>query len=251
VAWVEAVSASFSARHESRDADDAARVLESLEHARERLGEFFSRVPGEVTVVLHASPAALAMAQPYLLVARAASAPAGRRYQAGWYGKREVHVLAPRALEARASGAEGSREALMLTPNVLYASLVVGANNPDLPPPFTPGSFRRLARWAWLAQGAAQFFAGQVPHLRPAIGRRLREGREPAFPPSRRDAPVLGGTIFDLLAREEGEAAAARLAALPLASDHRAALEKAFHGRPAKHTEGTWRAHLTRLAGAG
>jgi hypothetical protein len=250
VAWVESASASFNARHDSRDAQDAARVLDELEHARERLGEHFSRVPGDVTVVLHSSPAALAMAQPYLLVARARSAPAGRRYQAGWFGKREIHALAPRLLEARASGADGSREALILTPHVLYASLVVGANNPDLPPPFTPSSFRRLARWSWLAQGAAQFFAGQVPYLRPAIGRRLREGRQPDFPPSRRDAPLLGGTVLDLLAREEGEAAAARLAGLPLASDHRAALEKAFQGRPVRHTEGTWRAHLSRLAGA-
>src|SRR6185295_13895632 len=102
--------------------------------------------------------------------------------------------------------------ALMLTPVAMYASIVIGANNPDLPPPFTPGSFRRLARWAWLAQGAAQYFAGQVSHLRPAIALRLREGRAPAFPPSRRDAPLLGGTVFDLLAREEGDTACARLA---------------------------------------
>jgi hypothetical protein len=250
VAWVESASPSFSARHESEDADGAARVLEDLERARERLGELFSRTPGDLTVVMHASPAALAMAQPYLLVARAMSAPAGRRYQAGWYGAREIHVLGPRALKARASAAEGSREALVLTPVALYASVVVGANNPDLPPPFTAGSFRRLARWAWLAQGAAQHFAGQVPHLRAAIALRLREGRAPAFPPARRDAPLLGGTVFDLLAREEGQAAAARLASLPLASDPRAALEKAFHGRSVKHTDGTWRAHLARLAGA-
>ena len=250
MAWVESSSPSFAARHESEDATAAAAVLEALERARDRLGELFSRAPGELTVVLHRSPAALVMAQPYLLAARARSAPAGRRYQVGWYGAREIHVLAPRALAARASAAEGSREALMLTPVAMYASVVIGANNPDLPPPFTLGSFRRLARWAWLAQGAAQFFAGQVPHLRPAIALRLRESRAPAFPPSRRDAPLLGGTVFDLLAREEGEAACARLAALPLRADARAALEKAFHGRSFRHTEDTWRTHLSRLGGA-
>ncbi len=250
MAWVESASPSFAARHESADAEGAARVLADLEAARERLGELFSRAPGQLTVVLHRSPAALALSQPYLVVARARSAPAGRRYLAGWYGAREIHVLAPRALEGRASAAEGSREALRLTPVVLYAGVVIGANNPDLPPPFTPGGLRRLGRWAWLAQGAAQFLAGQVPHLRAAIALRLREGRAPDFPPGRRDAPLLGGTVFDLLAREEGVAACARLASLPLPADSRAALEKAFHGRAVKHTEGTWRAHLARLAGA-
>jgi len=251
VAWVESASASFAARHESEDAGDAERVLDQLERARERLGELFSRAPGDLTVVLHASPAALTLAQPYLALARAMSAPPGRRYQAGWFGEREIHVLAPRALEARASGAEGSREALALSPTALYASVVIGANNPDLPPPFTPANFRRITRWAWLAQGAAQFLAGQVPHLRPAIARRLREGRAPSFPPSRRDAPLLGGTVFDLLAREEGEPAVARMVSLPLTGDARSALERAFHGRALKHTDGTWRAHLERLAGGG
>jgi hypothetical protein len=250
MAWVESTSPSFAARHEFEDSDDAERVLEGLEDTRERLAGLFSRSPGEVTVVLHRSPGALYLAQPYLPVARALTAPAGRRYQVGWFGAREIHVLAPAALERRASGAEGSLEALMLAPAALYASVVVGTNNTELPPPFTPASFARLVRWAWLAQGAAQFFAGQVPHLRAAIGRRLREGGAPAFPPSRRDAALLGGTVFDLLAREEGTDACVRLASRLNAGGHDAALEKAFHGRTVKHTEGTWRAHLGRLAGS-
>jgi hypothetical protein len=126
---------------------------------------------------------------------------------------------------------------------------VVGANNPELPPPFTTASFSRLLRWAWLAQGAAQFFSGQVPHLRAAIGRRLREGGTPAFPPSRRDAALLGGTVFDLLAREEGVEACVRMASRLYPGGHATALEKAFHGRSAKHTDATWRTHLARLAG--
>ena len=55
VAWVESASASFRARHESRDAEGAARVLERLERARERLAERFPRVPDELTVVIHDS----------------------------------------------------------------------------------------------------------------------------------------------------------------------------------------------------
>lgn len=249
MAWVESSSPTFAARHEQADTEEAARVLDLLERTRERLDEVFPRSPEEVTVILHRSAGALYMAQPFLPAARALTAPAGRRYQVGWFGSREIHVLSPSALEQRASGAEGSREALMLAPAALYASVVVGTNNPELPPPFTLPSFMRLMRWAWLAQGAAQFFSGQVPHLRAAIGRRLREGGKPDFPPSRRDAALLGGTVYDLLAREEGVDACVRLASRLHPGGHGAAIEKAFHQRSLKHTEGTWRAHLARLAG--
>src|SRR5213594_871663 len=98
MAWVESTSPSFAARHEFEDSDDAERVLEGLEDTRERLAGLFPRSPGEVTVVLHRSPGALYLAQPYLPVARALTAPAGRRYQVGWFGAREIHVLAPAAL---------------------------------------------------------------------------------------------------------------------------------------------------------
>ena len=250
MAWVESNSSFFHARHDSHDAEDAARVLAELEGTREQLGDMFPRSPEEVTVVIHRSAGALYMAQPFLPVARALTAPAGRRYQVGWFGAKEIHVLSPAALERRASGAEGSRDALLLAPAALYAAVVVGANNPELPPPFTVASFSRLMRWAWLAQGAAQFFSGQVPHLRAAIGRRLREGSRPDFPPSRRDAALLGGTVFDLLAREEGVEACVRLASRLNPGGHAAALEKAFHGRSAKHTDDAWRHHLARL-GAG
>ena len=146
-------------------------------------------------------------------------------------------MLAPRLLARRASAVPGSRELLMLAPRALYAAVVVGANNPELPPPFRPASFMRYLRWAWLAQGAAQYLSGQVPHLRPAIARRLHEGPRPDFPPGMRDAALLGGTVFDLLAREEGGAAAVGLACRPLHPDGaEAALVKAFGGRDTAHT---------------
>ena len=107
-------------------------------------------MPDEVGVVLHPRPAALALAHPWLPLARRAAAPAARRYYAGWFGEFEIHVLAPPALEKRASGVPGSREALLLTPQHEYAHLVVGANNPDLPPPLSWSTFRRYVRWAWL-----------------------------------------------------------------------------------------------------
>ena len=250
MAWVESVSPFFRARHESEDTDDALRLLEQLEDVRAQLSELFPRAPGELTVVIHGSAGALYMGQPYLLVARALTAPAGRRYLVGWFGTQELHVLAPRLLERRASSVPGSRELLMLAPAGLYTSVVVGTNNPELPPPFNLSSFMRFLRWAWLALGAAQYFAGQVDHLRPAIKRRLHEGGTPSFPPGVRDAAVLGGTVFDLLAREEGDAAAARLACRLHPDGAETALVRAFGGRQLRHTERSWRAHLDRLAAA-
>jgi hypothetical protein len=60
---------------------------------------------------------------------------------------------------------------------------------------------------------------------------------------------LLGGTVLDLLAREEGAAACEDLLLAPLPRTPRQALVDAFHGRSLKHTEATWRAHLRRLAG--
>jgi hypothetical protein len=127
---------------------------------------------------------------------------------------------------------------------------VIGHNNKRLPPPFRPRALVRGARWAWLVFGAAQWFSGQTQHARPAIARRLREGGKPSFPPSLADAPLLGGTVVDLLAREEGERAVIDLVCSLPAGRPREALVQAFNGRPLVHTEGTWRGHLARLASA-
>ena len=250
MAWVESIYPSFRARHESQDASDTERLVASLEASREQLGELFPRAPGELTVVVHGSAAALLLAQPYLAAARALTAPAGRRYLVGWFGERRAARAGPPADgQAARSSVPGSRELLALAPQWLYASVLVGANNPELPPPFTFASFMRYMRWAWLAQGAAQYFSGQVEHLRPAIQRRLHEGPTPTFPPSVRDAPLLGGTVFDLLAREEGRPAAAQLACRPHPGGAGPALVKAFGGRALRHSEDAWRHHLDRLAG--
>jgi hypothetical protein len=250
VPWVETESPHFAARHELIDDDDVADVLELLEGMRERLGGAFATLPDEVAVVVHGSDAALSAAQPYLPILRRMVAPAARRYLVGWFGSGSVHVLAPRVLVAHASNVSGSREMNLLAPAALYAELVIGLNNPRLPPPFRLGSFARYVRWAWLQAGAAAWFAGQTAYARPAIARRLREGPEPDFPPGVRDAHLLGGTVFDLLAREEGDAACVRLASEPPAGDAGDALRGAFHGRPLRHTESTWRAHLSRIARA-
>jgi hypothetical protein len=247
VAWVESNSLSFAARHESTQADAAARVLDELEGFRDRLADLFERTPGEVSVVMHPRPTMLALAHPWLPLARLVAAPASRRYFAGWFASNEIHVLAPPALERRSSGVEGSLDALLLTPQHEYSHLVIGLQNPDLPPPFTPGTFRRYVRRAWLCEGAATWLSGQTRHLRGAIVRRLREGQRPAFPPSTRDAQLLGGTLFAMLAGEAGVEAGVDLAATRDSVRDRPAIERAF-GRPAASVERDWREYLDSLS---
>jgi hypothetical protein len=248
VAWVESQSVSFSARHESGQVEQAAAVLADLELFRAALAELFEAVPFEIAVVIHPRPIALALAHPWLPLARRVAAPASRRYYAGWFAEHEIHVLAPDALERRASAVPGSREALLLTPRHEYAHLVLGANNPDLPPPFSVAAFRRYVRWSWLCEGAAVWLSGQTPLLRAAIVRRLREGGRPEFPPAPADAMLLGGTVFTLLERERGEGIAAELATTGLEeSAPRSLLAEAF-GRPFSSVEREWRDELESLA---
>jgi hypothetical protein len=157
-----------------------------------------------------------------------------------------LHVLSPRLLAHRASNVEGSLEMLMLTPSALLARRYVAPGHPPLPPPLAPRRMARWSRWAWLVEGAAQWLSGQTRHVHPAVARRLREGPDPAFPPSRSDALLLGGTVFDLLAREEGDRACITLARGPHLDGPVRALEIAFP-RALRHTERAWRSHLARL----
>jgi hypothetical protein len=241
MSWVETASETFVARHDERDADDARRVLAQLEHARPRLERRLQTEAGELSVVLHPSSAQLDAAQPWLPVLRARTAPAARRYVVGTAGGDEIHVLAPRVLAQRASNVEGSLELLMLAPSALLAKRLLA--------PRRQGRLRRRMQDApWRLEGAAQFLSGQTRHIRPAVVHRIHEKPAPSFPPGRRDALLLGGTVFDLLAREEGEEACLELAKAP---DPARALERAFHGRPRRQTEQAWRSHLNRLARPG
>lgn len=249
MAWTETSSPSFTARHAEADARDARNVLDLLEETRERLGDAFPRQPEEVTVVLHDSRIELDLAQPVLPLMRRLTTPAARRYLAGWAGRGTLHVLSPRLLAQRASNVEGSREMLLLTPAALYCQLVLAESNPLLPPPWNPRSTLRGARWAWLLAGAAQWFSGQTAHARSAIARRLREGSQPDFPPRLGDAALLGGTVIDLIVREEGAPAAVKLACGLSSGGPRQSLVEVFHGRELMHSEATWRAHLARMAG--
>ena len=242
MAWVETESLSFTARHDSEDAAFAEQTLDRMEILRLRLEDRFAEVPGEVTVVVHTNPLWLTAAHPFLPAARWSAAPAGRRYLAGWAMATELHVLNDKHMERRAAG-DDSLEALRGTAERLYAQLVVAANNNALPPAWTPGRFYRYLRWAWLVEGGAQYFARQVGLYRAAVIRRLRESSRPAFPPSRRDAVILGGTIFDLLENERGPEACERLVDGLLPGGPTVTLEDAFDAR-FRDIEDAWRNHL-------
>jgi hypothetical protein len=82
--------------------------------------------------------------------------------------------------------------------------------------------------------------------FRAAVSTRLRDRRPPAFPPSSRDAIILGGTIFDLLERERGPDACDVLASRLRRDGPRGALELAFDGR-FRDIEHEWRGYLRKL----
>jgi hypothetical protein len=246
--WTETDSLSFVARFEEGDEEFAERTLDELEDLRLRLEERFDNVPGGITVILHPSSAWLSAAHPFLPAVRLASAPAGRRYLAGWATATELHTLNGTALERRAAG-EDSLRALQGTARRLYTQLVLAANNDRMPPPWGVRSFTRYLRWAWLIEGGSQFFSGQSLSFRTAVLRRLSEGEKPSFPPSARDAIILGGSIFDLLDHEVGPHACEMLVSRLRKDGPVPALETAFSAR-IREIEVAWRNHIDLLAGA-
>jgi hypothetical protein len=252
MAWIESQSPYFQCRHSSAFTADAARVLALLERTRERLLEGgwgqLQELPQETTVVLHDSATSLALANPLMGLIWALTAPTARRYVTGWTGHRELHVLSPEALRARASSVTGSHEMLALTPASLYVRRVLLESDSALR---LSGAPRRLAgelHWAWMLEGIARWFSGESGHARNAIGKRMRDGRRPQFPPSMRDAPLLAPPLIDLLATLHGDAAVVELAAQLHPGGAQAALARAFSGRSLTAVESDWRAQLGRLA---
>jgi hypothetical protein len=125
----------------------------------------------------------------------------------------------------------------------MYTQLTLAANNEALPPMWTPRRALTYFRWAWLVEGASQYFSGQVSLYRPAVITRLREGDKPRFPPTRRDAILLGGTIFDLLDRHAGPEACALMASRLRKEGPDANLEFSFEATK-REIEKAWRHHL-------
>jgi hypothetical protein len=154
----------------------------------------------------------------------------------------EIHTLNDSWMERRSAG-EDSLRALRGTAERMYTQIVLAATNPALPPMWTPRRFLTYLRWAWLIEGAAQYFTGQTSLFRAAVITRLREGERPAFPPSRRDALILGGTVFDLLDQHAGPDACARMASRLHRDGPRGNLELAFGAR-LREIERAWRSQL-------
>jgi hypothetical protein len=245
VAWVQTESLSFVARHENVDEPTAQRLLDRLEDLRMELEDRFDAVPDGITVIVHPSGAWLAAAHPFLPAARLAAAPAARRYLAGWAMAAEVHVLNDEHAERRAAG-EDSFAAMLGTAERLYVQIVLGQNNDRIPPPWGIRPFSRYLRWAWLIEGGSQYFAGQASLFRAAVSRRMREGGQPAFPPSARDAIILGGTVFDLLDRTRGPDACEMLVSRLHREGASGNLELAF-GTSMREIEQEWRQHVREL----
>jgi hypothetical protein len=245
VTWIETESLSFTARHDDADTTCAQRILDRLEEQRLRLEDRFEQVPGDVTIVIHDNPAWLSAAHPLLPAVRWSSAPAGRRYLAGWPMAGEIHVLNDEWTERRAAG-EDSLTALRGTAERLYTQLVLAANNDQLPPVWTPRRFLAYLRWAWLVEGGAVYFSGQSSLFRAAVITRLREGDRPRFPPSRRDAIILGSTVFELLDRHRGPEACLLLVSRLRRDGARGNLELAFEA-PLREVERAWREQLDEM----
>src|SRR5262249_35740080 len=167
------------------------------------------------------------------------------RYGAGWPMASEIHVLNDSWMDRRSAG-EDSLRALRGTAERMYTQIVLAANNTALPPMWTPRRFLAYLRWAWLIEGSAQYFTGQTSLFRAAVITRLREGDRPAFPPSRRDALILGGTVFDLLHSHAGPDACVRMASRLHRQGPRGNLELAFEART-RDIESAWRMHLDEI----
>jgi hypothetical protein len=251
MAWVESHSASFQCRHSAACTEDVARLLGSLEDLRSGLMEAFPRAVDsvvDITFVMHDGPRSLAASSPMVAALWRATDTASRPYVTGWVANHEIHLLSPPALRARAAGNPTMAAILAHSARTLYTRRVIVEANHDLHRSLGPARTAVSMRWAWLLEGASRWFSGESAAARPAVIARLRGGRQPEFPPALRDAPLLAGTVIDLLVREEGERAAVELAGRLHPGGARGALVKAFGGRPLVHTEGAWRSYLSRLA---
>ncbi len=226
-------------------------MLALLERTRERLAEPFGQPALELTVVLHDSRQALALSNPLMPAVWGLSARPLRRYVAGWVGRDELHVLSPHALRERASGVSGSFEMLALAPASLYARRVIIESNRELrSAPALSRGWQEL-RWAWLVDGAGRWFSGESVYSRSVLGRYLRAGHRPHFPPRAHDAALTAPPLIELLAEQQGEAAVVRLSARLHSGGALTALAGAFPTMALGTVEAQWRSRLRRLADGG
>ena len=75
----------------------------------------------------------------------------------------------------------------------------------------------------------------------------MREGGQPSFPPSARDAIILGGTVFDLLDRERGPDACEMLVVAAASRGRGRATSRWPSTRRCARSRATWRRYLREL----
>ncbi len=172
----------------------------------------FPRTVGKLTVVMHDSQCVAAGGEPAdARLIWALTAPAARRYVAGSVGRNELHVLAPAALaRPRLAASPARAQMLALAPASLYTRRVIIECNHELHDAQRRRRDSRGLRWAWVLEGGARWFSGETAQARGAIGDGCTRAAGRSFPPGVRDAPLLGGTVIDMIAREHGELAAAQ-----------------------------------------
>ena len=236
MAWVETVTPSFRARHESAD-DGRRRARARLARRRRaRASRSSSRERPPTSRSSSTAPAALLdLAHPLVPLERLLTAPAARRYVVGSTGgAATIHVLAPRRCGRARRTSRARARCSSSRPTVLYAQLVVGAQQPA---PAAAVRRRRgcsaRLRWAWLVEGAAQLLRrpdrARAPGDRAAPARR----RAPRLP-ARRCATraLLGGRSSTCSRARRAARPAMRLACyLDPAATRSTRCASAFRGR--------------------
>ena len=259
--WTETRSPSFAARHvEQRRRRTSSRCSPRSRASRDAPRTRWSRAcPRTSSWSSTRAPASLALAQPAVPLLRRLTAPAARRYVAGWPDGRARSTCSRRGCSRSGPRTSpGSREMLLLDAR--------GAAAPSSRSPrATRRCRRRCARAGCAALAAAgrglrwapgSGCPGQTAHARPAIARRLREGRRPAFPPGLRDAWLLGGSVARPARARGGRAAPRVRFALDADGDPRAragarlrrALARAQRGRLALAPGARWPAPVSSLS---
>ena len=232
MAWVESLSESFSARHESAHARQAGEVLEDLEEFRESLSSLFEVIPVEIAVVMHARSIALSLAHPWLPLARRVAAPASRRYFAGWFAEHEIHVLAPSALERRASAVPGSQRGAAAHAAPRVRASRARRQQPGPPAPVLDRALPPVRALGMALRGRRRLARRARPRCSvPRSCAGCARAGAPSSRPRPSDAMLLGGTLFSMLEEERGVHVAAALATSPLERGARGLIAEAFDRR--------------------
>ncbi len=241
--WTESNSTRFRVRFDDESRTEVEEVVHYLETLAARLEAHGLELPDHPAIVVHPTAFSLGLAQPAFLAAQSFTESNGRKYLASWTAGSTLHLIAPGRLMRGTEGHITARDALERAPAVGLAHLALGNVNPQL-------SLHRAVRkraWFWLAWGAGQTLAGQVPALASTIAARRRERRALQLPPPARDAVALGGSVVELVRRDRGLTALVKLLLAPLPTRPEDWLHHALPGAGTTERDVHWRMLLDEL----